>query len=332
MINLRTPLIVIKSLILSITFFVLTTSCINDNDPVPINNTIAVLLSNGSKVKIFTKALDRVNFLDDLHGTKKYTVFAPDDDAFEDFLEENDYDKVEDVPKEELKKIILNHIIPTNVLVTEDLLDMDKKYVNSRADYSLFIEVDDDEISINGNTKLDDEVVDVEASNGIIHLVDNIIAIPTVATFLELDAQFSNFHKGLTTATPNYDFISSLKSLETDDAPFTIFAPNNNAIDILLETNDDWYKIEDIDENTLIPILKHHIVATKSISKKSLTDGLQSAKSLEGDILVFTKQTDNITIKDGLGNENIKILIFDIKTRNGIIHSIDSVLMPNTEN
>lgn len=332
MINSRTPLIVIKSLILSITFFVLTTSCVNDNDPIPFNNTIAVLLSNGTKVKLFTKALDRVNFLDDLHGTKKYTVLAPNDDAFKDFLQENDYDKVEDVPKEELKKIILNHIIPTNVLVTEDLLDMDKKYVNSRADYSLFIEVVDDEISINGNTKLDDEVVDVEASNGIIHLVDNIIAIPTVATFLELDTQFSNFHKGLTTATPNYDFISSLKSLETDNAPFTIFAPNNNAIDILLETNDDWDKIEDIDENTLIPILKHHIVATKSISKKSLTDGLQSAKSLEGDNLVFTKQTDNITIKDGLGNENIKILIFDIKTRNGIIHSIESVLIPNTQN
>ena len=203
----------------------------------------------------------------------------------------------------------------------DDLLDMDKEYIESSAEYSLFMEVDDDKVSINGNTKLDDEVVDVESSNGIIHLVNNVIITPTVATFLELDTQFSSFYKGLTTATPNTDFITSLKSLETDDAsdaPFTVFAPNNEAIETFLETNDNWDKIEDIDESTLSPILKHHIITTKFISKKTLTDGLQSAASLEGDNLVFTKSTDKITIKDGSGNENIEILYFDIKTKNGI--------------
>ncbi|WP_308992460.1 fasciclin domain-containing protein [Mariniflexile litorale] len=333
--NSKTPLILIKSLILLITFFTLATSCENDNDPPIHTNTIARLLSNGSKVKLFTKALDRVHFLDDLHGTKKYTVFAPDDDAFEDFLEENDYDEIDDIPKSELKKIILNHIIPTKEISMDDLLDMDKEYVESSAGYSLFIEVDVDEISINRTTKLDDEVLDVEASNGIIHLVNNVINTPTIATFLELDTQFSSLYKGLTTATPNTDFITSLKSLETDDAsdaPFTVFAPNNEAIETFLETNDNWDKIEDIDESTLSPILKHHIITTKAISKKTLTDGLQSAKSLEGDNLVFTKLNDKITIKDGSGNESIKILIFDIKTRNGIIHCIESVLIPNTEN
>ncbi|MBP0905041.1 fasciclin domain-containing protein [Mariniflexile gromovii] len=66
--------------------------------------------------------------------------------------------------------------------------------------------------------------------------------------------------------------------------------------------------------------------------QKTLTDGLQSAASLESDNLVFTKSTDKITIKDGSGNENIEISYFDIKTKNEIIHVIKSVLIPNTEN
>lgn len=330
----KTALNLIKPFILSLLLMAFMISCSDDDTPNPASETIAVLLTNGSQVTLFTEALDRIDFLDNLHGTKKYTVLAPNDDAFEAFLEENDYDDVDDVPEAELKKIILNHIIPTQELSTDDLLDMDKEYVESSAEYALFVGIDDDDISINGNTQMDDEVIDVVASNGVIHLVNSVITIPTIVTFLELDAQFSDFYKGLTTGTPNYDFISNLKGLETDDesdAPFTVFAPNNEAIETLLDTDENWEKIEDIDESTLIPILKHHIIITKAISKEDIEDGLESTETWEGDSLLFTESEDNFTITDGSGNENIKILTFDIKTRNGIIHIIESVLMPDTD-
>lgn len=330
----KTSFNLINSLILLAILFGFATSCSDDDNPKPVNNTIAVLLSNGNKVKLFTKALDRVDFLDNLHGTKKYTVFAPDDDAFENFLEEYDYDNISDVPKEELKKIILNHIIPTNVLTTEDLLDMDNEYQSTSAEYSLFISGDDGEISLNGNTKLDNEAIDVEASNGIIHLASNVITTPTVATFLELDTHFSSFYEGLTTSTPDTDFIASLKSLETDDdseAPFTVFAPNNEAIEALLEANENWESLDDINKSSLTSILEHHIIVNKAILKEDLDDGLENVETLEGDSLSFTESDGDFMITDGSGNEDIKILLFDIKTQNGIIHTIGSVLIPNTE-
>src|SRR5690606_34074580 len=107
--------------------------------------------------------------------------------------------------------------------------------------------------------------------------------------------------------------------------------PNNGAIEALLDTNENWETIEDIGENILVPILKHHIVITKAVSTEDIEDGLENTETMEGDSLMFTESDGNFTITDGSGSEGIKILSFDIKTRNGIIHVIDSVLMPNAE-
>lgn len=331
--NLLKPLVF---LMLFSNLFILS-CCSEDDNPPPIYYySIAEQLMGGSTVTLFTEALDRIDFLDNLHGTKKYTVFAPHDDAFEDFLEENDYDEIDDVPKKVLEEIVLNHIISNQELYSEDLLDLDKKYLESSAEYALFIDIDDEEININDDFTVDDEVFDVTARNGVIHLVNKVAALPTIVTFLEIDEQFSDFYTGLTDGTPNNDFIDLLNRLETEEdseAPFTVFAPNQEAFEALIDSNDDWDDVEDIEEETLIPILKHHIVKTNSIEKADITDG-DAVETLEGDDLIFTESEDedSFMITDGIGNEEIEVLYYDIKTHNGIIHVIKSVLIPNTEN
>ncbi|GIZ09043.1 hypothetical protein FUMI01_17700 [Flavobacterium sp. UMI-01] len=72
---------------------------------------IAETLYIGRHVKLFTIALNRVNFLDNFHGTMKYTVFAPEDVAFENFLKENNYKDIYDVSKEVFKVLVTNKMI-----------------------------------------------------------------------------------------------------------------------------------------------------------------------------------------------------------------------------
>jgi len=305
----------------------------DDNAP-PTQHTIAYILSQGTTVTMFGEALEQMDFLDNLNGSDKFTVFAPSDDAFEDFLEENDYEDLDDVPDEVLEKLVLNHLVPKKVLSISDLSDLDIPYMDSSAEYSLFITEDDDEITINSNAAIDDEVRDIIASNGLIHRVDDVITIPTIAAFLEMDGQFSEFYKGLTTATSDEDFMAFFGSLETDDeseAPFTVFSPNNDAFESLLETNDDWEEIEDIEESLLTAILKHHVVLNEAVEKEDLEDDIESLETWEGGSLLFTDSDDEISITDGSGNEGITIVIYDIKTANGIIHGVDTVLIPTTE-
>src|SRR5690606_15263263 len=114
--------------------------------------------------------------------------------------------------------------------------------------------------------------------------------------------------------------------------PFTLFVPDDQAFETLLDANEDWEELEDIGENTLIAILKHHIVLGDSLSREDLENDVEGLETWEGDDLVFIQSDDEITITDGSGNGYITIATFDIKTQNGIIHVIKSVLIPNTEN
>lgn len=330
----KSSLILGKSFIFTLVVMLLMASCSKDDDGEDhsqLDKTIAVILKTNPSATQFTKALERSEVLGTLGGTQKYTVFVPNDLAFNDYLKKNSYANVNAIPKEELKTLMLNHMVPTSVLKTSDLAKLDKKYITSGANLSLFIGLDNQKVVINGAAKLDDKNVNINAKNGVVHIVNSVIVLPTVATFLELDKQFSSFYKGLTTATPQTDFITTLKSLKSSNstlAPFSIFAPNEAAITSYLKTNSSWKKVEDIPENILTPVLKHHIVTLKMIAKKDLEGSLDTVKTWEGADLKFTKTNNKITIKDGAGNENHNIAQFDIKTQNGIIHVVESILQP----
>ncbi len=64
-----------------------------------------------------------------------------------------------------------------------------------------------------------------------------------------------------------------------------------------------------------------------------LSNGLTSPATLEGDTLTFTIDGDNnVTITDGSGNSEIGIIAVDVQANNGVIHAIDTVMIPNTSN
>ncbi|MEP6514295.1 MAG: fasciclin domain-containing protein [Parafilimonas sp.] len=117
------------------------------------------------------------------------------------------------------------------------------------------------------------------------------------------------------------------------DGPFTVFAPTNEAFNKLPKgTVETLLKPEN--KQMLTSVLTYHVVAGK-IDSKTLMDwikknnGTYTATTVQGDELTFTMSGNNIMLTDAKGNM-AKITVKDVYQKNGVIHVIDTVLMPKS--
>ncbi|MEM9362269.1 MAG: fasciclin domain-containing protein [Bacteroidota bacterium] len=260
-----------------------------------------------------------------LRGDGPFTVLAPTDTAFETFL---DGAELGDLDVDVLTNVLLNHVI-SGELSSTDLEGLGSGYSNTLAtgpgDANLSIYFDaTDGVEFNGS--VDVVIPNVRALNGIVHVVNEVIALPTVVTFATADPNFSTLVQALTDLTPGTDFVSVLSAQDgAGDDPFTVFAPTDDAFDQLVAIPA---------EDDLVPILQHHVVAGANVRSEDLTpDGDTMATTLEGDMITITLPGtgDNIAdVTDGAGNTGIGIDAVDVQAINGVIHVLDTVLIPDT--
>jgi uncharacterized surface protein with fasciclin (FAS1) repeats len=106
--------------------------------------------------------------------------------------------------------------------------------------------------------------------------------------------------------------------------PFTVFAPTNAAFGKLpAGTVDNLVKPEN--KKTLTKILTYHVVAGK-LEASSLTDG-KKLRTVEGEELTVKKSGDSVMIVDAKGG-SATVTIANVNQSNGVIHVVDTVLMP----
>ena len=249
-----------------------------------------------------------------------FTVFAPVNSAFSAFTNPNSND---------LANILSNHVIAGAAAFSGSLTN---SYFNTAATnedgdaLSIYVNTDDG-VTLNGISNV--VVADIVATNGVIHAVDVVIDLPTVVSFAVADPTFVPLVAALTDGTPATDFVSVLNG----DGPFTVFAPTDMAFQALLDSNMDWTEVTDIEEALLTSVLQHHVV-NGNVRSGDLTDGISPA-TLEGDAITINLPGtgDNIAdITDGSGNTGIGIIVVDVQANNGVIHVVDTVLLPDTNN
>ncbi len=113
--------------------------------------------------------------------------------------------------------------------------------------------------------------------------------------------------------------------------PFTVFAPTNAAFEKLpAGTVDTLLKPEN--KEKLAKILTYHVVATTALSdavKKMVKDdgGKHALPTVSGGKIIAMVQGSDILLTDEMGN-TAKVTIADVKQSNGVIHVVDTVLMP----
>ena len=312
-------------LILSFTSF---TSCNNDDEtmPLPITNTIVDFVSNSPDYSVLLEALQLANgnLPDVLGGEGPFTVFAPNNTAFATFLSENNFSSLSDIPTDVLTQVLLNHVVSGNAVSSS----LETGYsVNSLStatpngnNMSLFINTTNG-VVINGVSTV--TTADVSVDNGTIHAVNAVIGLPTVVTFAAADPNLSILVTALTRSDLTFDFVGTLSTVNgTAPAPFTIFAPTNDAfIDLLAELN--VASLDDIDEPTLKGTLEMHAVAGANVLAAGLSDGM-TIGTLGGNITANI--TNGATLTDA-NNRVSTIIATDVQASNGVIHAIDKVLL-----
>ena len=113
--------------------------------------------------------------------------------------------------------------------------------------------------------------------------------------------------------------------------PFTVFAPTNAAFAKLPKGTVETLVMPE-NKATLTNILTYHVVSGR-ISAKDLgmwikkNGGKYMAKTVQGEELTFWMKGKNMYVKDAKGN-SAKITVADVNQSNGVIHVIDTVLMP----
>lgn len=264
-----------------------------------------------------------------LQGDGPFTVLAPNNEAFETFL---DGAPLGGVDTAILSQILLNHVIGSAV-DADFLINAGAGYTNTSATgagnnaMSLYYNTTDG-VKFNGISSV--LQADIIGTNGIIHGVDTVIDIPTVVTFAAADPNFSTLVTALTELTPNTDFVSILSRTEVGspidgiNPDFTVFAPTNDAFDAL-ETIPG--------ETVLTQVLLHHVIAEANITSGDLNNpGDTTATTLQGDGMTITipGSGNNIgNITDGSGASDIGIIAVDVQAGNGVIHVINKVMIPS---
>lgn len=120
----------------------------------------------------------------------------------------------------------------------------------------------------------------------------------------------------LVTAVKSADLVNTLKG----DGPFTVFAPTDDAFAALPEgTLEMLLKPEN--KQTLVSILTYHVVSGKVTAKDVST--LSEASTVEGSKVMISTDMNKVMINDA------NVIKADVMTSNGVIHVIDTVLLPS---
>jgi len=304
--------------------FTLLTLCIGfvscgDDETVDDPKTITDLAAETDNLSSLVAALDAAGLVSTLNGTGPFTVFAPTNDAFDKFLSDNGFATLSDVPTDLLSNILLNHVVAGKVLST----DLSTGYVESSATgagnnpMNMYVSTDSG-VTINGVSSV--TTADIDASNGVIHLVDAVIGLPTVVTFATADPTFSTLVSALTRQSLGVDYVGTLSG----DGPLTVFAPTNDAFGALL-TELGVSGLSDIDDATLNAVLQYHVVNGANVRAADLSDG-QVVSTLGGSD--FTVDLSNGAGIIDAKSRNTQIVVTDVQSNNGVIHVISQVLLP----
>jgi transforming growth factor-beta-induced protein len=268
--------------------------------------TIVDVAVSNSDFSILVEALQKAGLVDALNAEGPYTVFAPTNAAFE----AAGITSVDDLTAEQLTPILLYHVLGQRK-ESGDLESGSEATLNEDAD--IFLSVTDDGVYINGNTMV--ATADVQASNGVIHVIDQVLMPPSenVVEIAAANEDFSLLVRAVTRA-------GLAETLATTEG-ITVFAPTDDAF---LAAGLDAEAIDNTPVDDLVTILTYHVVAARVFST-DLSDG--EVETLEGSNVVIDLSS-GATVSGASNTDAANIDPANILATNGVIHVIDQVLLP----
>lgn len=256
------------------------------------------------RFKTLAAALQAGGLVETLKGKGPFTVFAPTDDAFAKLPKETLEALLKPENKEQLVGILTYHVVPGTLMAADVVKET---LLNSVNGAPVQVKVDMDKVYVNDAQII---LTDIKASNGVIHVIDTVLLPPKdIVDTAVADGRF----KTLATALQTAGLVETLKG----KGPFTVFAPTDDAFAKLPKgTVEALLK----DKAQLTSILTYHVVAGRVMSTDVVK--LTTANTVNGKPITIKVKDGKVYINDA------QVIIADILTSNGVIHVIDTVLLP----
>jgi uncharacterized surface protein with fasciclin (FAS1) repeats len=291
----------------------------NDSD----NEAVLDIVETATDAEGFSTLVAAVSAADlvaTLQGDGPFTVFAPTDEAFTNFLEAKDLSADQLLESPDLADILTYHVLASEVLAEDAIAvaSSDENVVYTVNGQGLALSLSGEDLYINLSKVISPDIL---ASNGVIHAIDAVLEPPMergepTASIVDIALADPENFSSLVDALTSADLVTALQG----DGPFTVFAPTNDAFKKIPEDTLNGLSLEQ-----LTAILKQHVVSGEvdSISAFALNGG--SADTLEGDDI-------SIDIVDGkLMVQGAMVVLTDIYATNGVIHVIDTVITETLE-
>jgi uncharacterized surface protein with fasciclin (FAS1) repeats len=279
---------------------------------------IAEIAAADPNFSTLVAALQAAGLAETLAGEGNFTVFAPTNDAFA-ALPEGTVDALLADPQGDLTQILLYHVID-GVARAADVVNLTEATTLNGAPIAIAV--------VDGNVRLNDAVnvvtTDIEASNGVIHVIDGVLlppaeesAAPTqsIAEIAAADPNFSTLVAALQAA--------GLAETLAGEGNFTVFAPTNDAFAALPEGTVEALLADP--QGDLTQILLYHVV--DGVARAADVVNLTEATTLNGAPIAIAVGEDGAVRL----NDAVNVVTTDIEATNGVIHVIDGVLLPPAE-
>lgn len=267
---------------------------------------ITDIATKAENLTTLSTALASANLVDNLSADGPFTVFAPTNDAFADIGFDLDA-----VTQDDLTALLLYHVV--SGAVTAEQITAGSSYVATLSEtgpddaaLSLLLN-NSDGVTLNNDATV--ALADVVTTNGIIHIIDKVLALQSV---VDLVANADNL-TSLATSLTDADLIDALSS----DGPFTVFAPTNAAFTAAADT------ITTLTSEQVSTVLTYHVIGGANVRSNAIP---ASADALNMQTLEFSGD-GNATIETVAG-QTVPIVLTDIQGTNGVVHLIESVLLP----
>lgn len=317
-------------------------SCSDDEEetptgPAPGTQTITQIVSTNANYSILRDALVAAGLDGTLNTEGPFTVFAPDNEAFNrlfDALELEDSnadgsrvdEAVAAVGAEALTQVLLYHVLDGE---TRANAVPNKAYVNTKSTASpdgvaipVLLEVRSQGVLVNNgrsfgtaaqNTGGNVVAADILASNGVVHGINGVMLLPSVFDVaINNPDEFSGF--------VNLVALGGQDSLLRALPEITLLIPNNEAFTAF---NDTLILIEQFGLSGTVAL--HHVIDFQTRTDEFF-DGPYFTLN-EQDVFITTGG-ENIIVTDGAGNDANIIPLTNIQAANGVVHTVNRLLLP----
>jgi len=252
-------------------------------------------------------AVKAAGLVETLKGKGPFTVFAPTDEAFSKLPAGTVETLLKPENKAKLASILTYHVVPSKVMAADVVKLTGAKTVQGQ---QVDVKVDGPTVMVDGATVT---AVDIACDNGVIHVIDSVI-LPADTTIVETAVSAGTF-KTLVAAVKAAGLAETLSG----EGPFTVFAPTDDAFAKLpAGTVESLLKPEN--KAKLVSILTYHVVAGRVYSGDAVA--AKKASTLEGSPIEISVTASGARVNEA------KLVATDLDGSNGVIHVIDSVLMP----